>query len=246
MELIEIADRLRREMRELAFSAPAAYVYSPLDYAWEPHRRYLEQWGGRGAKVLLVGMNPGPFGMAQTGVPFGAVPPVRDWLRCEATVGTPERVHPSRPVEGFACRRNEVSGMRLWGWAKDLHGTPESFFETFFVHNYCPLLFLADSGANLVPEKLKAAERARVLPPCERALRETAEALAVDWVIGVGNWAEARAREALAGTSVRVGRILHPSPASPAARHDWGLQATGQLRQQGVLFLQQYSKESIS
>ncbi len=234
MKLLDIADRLRREVRELKFSAPAAYVYSPLDYAWAPHRRYLEQWGGRGAKVLLVGMNPGPFGMAQTGVPFGAVAPVRDWLRCEAPVAVPEHTHKGRPVEGFACRRQEVSGMRLWGWAQALCGTPEVFFETFFVHNYCPLLFLAESGANLVPEKLKAAERTQVLPPCDEALRATVTALGVRWVVGVGGWAEARARASLAGMDVEIGRILHPSPASPAARHDWGEQASAQLRALGI------------
>jgi len=234
MKLVKIAETLRREVRELDFSAPAAYVYHPLDYAWAPHSLYLEQWGGRGASVLLVGMNPGPFGMAQTGVPFGAVDKVRGWLRCEAPVAVPEGTHPGRPVEGFACRRQEVSGRRLWGWAEAISGTPEVFFETFFVHNYCPLLFLADSAANVVPEKLKAAERARLLPACDRALRSTVLELGIRQVVGVGNWAELRAREALAGVDVEIGRILHPSPASPLARHDWGLQATEQLRELGV------------
>jgi single-strand selective monofunctional uracil DNA glycosylase len=234
MTLLEIADSLRAEMRGLAFGSPAAYVYHPLDYAWAPHAKYVTQWGGRGASVLLVGMNPGPFGMAQTGVPFGAIPPVRDWLRCAAPVAVPERTHPQRPVEGFACRRTEVSGARLWGWAEEIFGTPEAFFEVFFVYNYCPLLFLADSGANLVPEKLKAAERASLLPPCDRALRATVQALGIRRVVGVGGWAEERARAALAGLSVDFGRILHPSPASPAANHGWAAQATAQLRALGV------------
>lgn len=234
MKLLEIADTLRAEMRGLAFGPPAAYVYSPLDYAWAPHSKYLEQWGGRGARVLLVGMNPGPFGMAQTGVPFGAIPPVRDWLRCEAPVGLPEQMHPRRPVEGFACRRVEVSGTRLWGWAEASFGTPEAFFEHFFVYNYCPLLFLTEGGANLVPEKLAAAERSLLLPPCDRALRATAELLGVRWVVGVGGWAETRARAALAGLPVEFGRILHPSPASPAANHGWADQATAQLRELGA------------
>ena len=35
-------------------------------------------------RVVFLGMNPGPFGMAQVGVPFGEVAAVRDWLRIDA------------------------------------------------------------------------------------------------------------------------------------------------------------------
>lgn len=233
-KLVQIAETLREELRSLRFSAPAAYVYHPLDYAWLPHRLYLEQWGVHKPTALLVGMNPGPFGMGQTGVPFGAVVPVRDWLRCEAPVASPSGGHPKRPIDGFACPRNEVSGERLWGWAKAGFGTPEAFFRTFFVHNYCPLLFLSDTGANVIPEKLKAAEQASFLPACDRALREVALALGVRYVIGVGGWAEARARIALAGTALSFGRILHPSPASPAANKNWAGQVNAQLREIGL------------
>lgn len=234
MKIVDIAARLRNRVRSLEFSAPAAYVYFPLDYAWEPHRLYLEKWGGHGADTLLLGMNPGPYGMAQTGVPFGAIPPVRDWLGCEAPVAAPAHTHPKRPVQGFACPRSEVSGMRLWGWAEQAFGTPQAFFARFFVINYCPLLFLAESAANVVPEKLKKAELAQVLGPCNDALRDTALAMGVRRVVGVGSFAEARAREALADTGIEIGRILHPSPANPAAGRDWGAQASAQLRAMGV------------
>ena len=46
--------------------------------------------------------------------------------------------------------------------------------------------------------------------------------------------AEARATEALTGTTVRTGRILHPSPASPLANRGWAAAATGQLLALGV------------
>ena len=56
------------------------FVYNPLVYARVPHG-HTSSVGVRGAEdVLLVGMNPGPFGMAQTGVPFGDVAMVRDFL----------------------------------------------------------------------------------------------------------------------------------------------------------------------
>jgi single-strand selective monofunctional uracil DNA glycosylase len=172
--------------------------------------------------------------MAQTGVPFGEVAMVRDWLGIEGAVGSPPNPHPKRPVEGFACRRSEVSGRRLWGWARDRFGTPERFFARFFVANYCPLAFLEASGRNRTPDKLPAAERAPLFAACDRALRRTVELLAPRRVVGIGGFAEARARAALDGIDVPIGGILHPSPASPAANLGWSRQAERQLRGLGI------------
>ena len=233
MKLREITAELVAEIRRLRFAPPVAYVYNPLEYAAAPHRRYLERYAGR-PQVLLIGMNPGPWGMAQTGVPFGAVSMVRDWLGIAGRVGKPLREHPKRPVEGFACPREEVSGARLWGWARATFGTPERFFERFFVGNYCPLLFLDEGGRNLTPDKLAAADREALTTPCDRALRRLAEKLGVEVAVGVGHYAEKRARAALAGLDVRIGRVLHPSPASPLANRGWGEKASEQLRQLGI------------
>ena len=235
MDLPTISLDLSTAMERLRFTSPVAHVYNPLTYARSPHLRYLERYGAGRPEVLLVGMNPGPWGMAQTGVPFGAVGPVGAWLDLAGeAVAKPPHEHPKRQVEGFACQRNEVSGERLWGWARQVFGTPERFFAQFFVGNYCPLLFLDKGGRNLVPEKLKAAERAALLPPCDLALRRTAETLGVRWVVGVGAWAEKRARAALSGLDVTLGKILHPSPASPLANRGWAEQATEQLQALGI------------
>lgn len=235
MRLTEIADELARELAPLRFAAPAAYVYNPLEYARAPYDRYLERYGGGTKEVLFIGMNPGPWGMAQTGVPFGAVTPVRNWLGLGGEdVARPPREHPKRPVDGFDCRREEVSGKRVWGWAEEAFGTPERFFARFFVGNYCPLLFLEEGGRNLTPDKLKPADRAVLLPPCDRALRRLTETLGVRRVIGVGVWAEGRARAALGDLDVEISRVLHPSPASPAANRGWAEAATRELAAMGV------------
>lgn len=234
MKWMNILDALSDELEKLSFSDPVAHVYNPLTYAREPTQKYMERYAGLGAENVFIGMNPGPWGMAQTGVPFGAIEPVRDWLGLESEVGSPPGQHPKRPVEGFACKRAEVSGMRVWTWAKETYGTPERFFSTFFIHNFCPLLFLADTGRNLTPDKLKAAERNAVIEPCNRALRAFIEELAPKRVIGVGVWAEARARDALEGLDIEVTRILHPSPASPVANRGWAEQADAQLRAMGI------------
>lgn len=69
--LIKSARTLIEKMGKLRFSEPTAFVYNPLDYAWGIHEKYLKLAGQGKKKVIFLGMNPGPFGMAQTGVPFG-------------------------------------------------------------------------------------------------------------------------------------------------------------------------------
>lgn len=225
-----IAAKLVRATASLRFAAPVTHVYNPLDYARKPHREYLERFGAGTKEVLFVGMNPGPFGMAQTGVPFGDVAMVRDWMGIDAPVSRPNPEHPKRPVTGFACTRSEVSGTRLWGWARDRFGTPERFFARFFVWNYCPLCFLEGSGRNRTPNKLPAAERESLFAVCDDALRALVSMQEPLLVVGIGKFAHDRARSALDGYSGTIGQILHPSPASPLANKGWKPKIEGQLR----------------
>jgi single-strand selective monofunctional uracil DNA glycosylase len=235
VSLIEISRDLRRSMQKLSFTDPVAYVYCPLDYAWDAHTAYLERWGKGKKQVVFLGMNPGPFGMVQTGVPFGDVTFVRDWLGVSGKVKKPAREHPARPVLGFDCARGEVSGQRLWGWARETFGEPERFFERFFVVNYCPLAFVEESGRNRTPDKLPKDEQAPLFAACDRAFARIIDELEPEYVIGVGAFAEARARRVLAESGVRVGTILHPSPASPRANRGWGRIASEELRQSGII-----------
>ncbi|MEW6490247.1 MAG: uracil-DNA glycosylase family protein [Thermodesulfobacteriota bacterium] len=221
MSPAQTADVLVADLRELRFGPPVAFVYNPLVYARRPYDLYWDRYGRPPKEVLFLGMNPGPFGMAQTGVPFGEVAAVGGWLGIDAPVARPEREHPARPVEGFACRRSEVSGRRLWGWARERFGAPEAFFRRFFVANYCPLLFLEQGGRNRTPDKLPTAEAGPLYAACDHALRAAVDYLRPRLVVGVGKFAEDRARAALARTGVAVGRITHPSPANPAANRGW-------------------------
>jgi single-strand selective monofunctional uracil DNA glycosylase len=231
--LLEAARQLSAALAGLRFAPPVSHVYNPLDYAWPIHAAYLRRYAGGPRRVVFLGMNPGPFGMVQTGIPFGEIEVVRDWLGLAGAVGRPAEENPKRPVEGFACPRSEVSGRRLWGLFRERYGSPEAFFAEHFVANYCPLAFF-DGGRNLTPDKLPAAEAAPLLAACDAHLRQMAEALAAEWVIGVGAWAEQRAATALAGLPVRIGRVLHPSPASPAANRGWSAAASSQLHALGI------------
>ena len=230
-DLISSADRLAAALRNLEFSQPVACVYRTLDYTWQAHREYLERYGRGQKRVLFLGMNPGPFGMAQTGVPFGEVAAVRDWMGIEAPIEKPVPEHPKRRIEGFECKRSEVSGRRLWGLFSDHYGKADLFFKDHFVLNFCPLVWMSESGANLTPDKLPAAEMAPVEAACLIHLQEVIVLLKSTCLIGVGGFAEERLKRAAAGSgsTARIGRILHPSPASPAANRGWAEVASRQL-----------------
>jgi len=233
-DLIAAARRLRDAVDKLTFAAPITHVYNPLRYAWSAHKIYLQRYGAGPKRVLFLGMNPGPFGMAQTGIPFGQVAAVRGWLGIEAQIDRPPDEHPKRPVTGFNCHRSEVSGERLWGLFAKRFGTAEKFFREHIVMNYCPLAFLEESGRNRTPDKLPPREREALFARCDEHLRETVRLLKPKWIIGVGDFAAKRAREALADARSQIGQILHPSPACPASNSDWAGTVTAQLRRLGV------------
>ncbi len=232
--ILAVERRLSKQLAALRFRAPVTHVYDPLVHAARPHRRYLRRFADAPKRVVYLGMNPGPYGMAQTGVPFGEVALVRDWMGIDERVDPPTNEHPKRPIQGFACTRSEVSGARLWGAVADRYADPADFFAHSFVANYCPLVFMEASGRNRTPDKLPADERGPLYAACDRALRETIELLEPEFVIGVGRFAEGKAQAALDGLDLTIGTVLHPSPASPIANRGWLPQAKKQLRALGV------------
>ncbi len=232
--LVQIAERLRDDVEGMRFGTPVTHVYNPLVYAWEPHKQYLERYACGTKKVVFLGMNPGPFGMGQVGVPFGEITAVYEWLRIRGEVGRPAHPHAKRPVHGFACRRSEVSGRRMWGLFAERFEDADHFFRDHFVMNYCPLMFMEESGRNRTPDKLPANEREALFAACDQHLRDAVNVLDAQWIIGVGAFAEKCASRVLEGMDVRIGRILHPSPASPAANRGWSEGATQQLTALGV------------
>jgi single-strand selective monofunctional uracil DNA glycosylase len=234
--LIDAADQLRRALRGLTFPEPVTHTYNPLEYAWESHCQYLERFGRGPKKVLFLGMNPGPYGMAQTGVPFGEIPAVRDWMGISAPVARPDPEHPKRPVTGFDCPRSEVSGRRLWGLFAGRFPEAGDFFTEHFVANYCPLVWMKDTGANLTPDKIPAESMKPVNAACAAHLQEVVKLLQPQYLIGVGAFAEKQLATAAraAGSDAVLGKILHPSPASPAANRDFAGTAARQLAELGL------------
>ena len=240
--LLAAAEELAVAADQDAFGPPVACVYNPLRYAGAAHRRYITAYAKDDVRTVFLGMNPGPFGMVQTGIPFGDVRTVTDWLGIADGVSPPPNQHPARPVLGFACTRIEVSGSRFWGLISDRFGTPDRFFAEHFVLNYCPLAFLGDTGRNIPPDKLSGPAMRALLASCDDHLRAAVAALRPRWVVALGVYAERRARGALlegqrvseANLTPRVIRLLHPSPASPRANAGWAEQATAELTAAGI------------
>ena len=95
---LDVLDPLVEELRSLRFGPPVTHVYNPLEYARKPYEMYWNRYGRQPKEVVLLGMNPGPWGMVQTGVPFGEIKSVKEWLGIEAPVKTPTKMHPKRPI----------------------------------------------------------------------------------------------------------------------------------------------------
>ncbi len=229
MKLIKATRELCKSLAGLTFAPPVTHTYNPLVYASKNYTAYLETFGVGPKQAIFLGMNPGPWGMAQTGVPFGDPTMVKSWLGITGAVNKPAKEHPKRPVLGLESTRSEVSGSRLWGAARDTYGTPRRFFRQFFVANYCPFCFMEETGRNRTPDKLPLQERAPLFEACDLYLRRVVEQLEPRMVVGVGAFAAKRARVALKGVNVEIGQVLHPSPASPLANQGWAAKVAVQL-----------------
>tara|TARA_A100001037_G_C15100595_1_gene613763 strand:- start:544 stop:1275 length:732 start_codon:yes stop_codon:yes gene_type:complete len=226
--MIEASSKLRDDVEKFADSlvkeGSVDAVYNPLAYAWEPHRAYLELASGGGAKTLLLGMNPGPHGMGQMGIPFAATSVVRDLLKItNLEVGQPRKPHPKRPISGLDWPKEEVSGTRLWGLLENEYGSAESIFKSVFLLNHCPLmLFSGERATNITPDKITGPTTKALLERCDEHLREVADIMQIERVIGVGRYSEKRALNALSGIDISVTTCWHPSPASPLANRNKG------------------------
>jgi single-strand selective monofunctional uracil DNA glycosylase len=235
-DLVSVMEKLRTKVDRLRFGPPVAYVYNPLDYAWPVAREYFARFGRAPKEVLLLGMNPGPFGMGQTGVPFGEVRSVKEFLGLEGEIRAPRRTHAKRPVEGFDCKRSEVSGQRLWTAIAARHPSPETFFERALILNYCPLLFLGETGANVTPDKIAKPERVALEAICDSALADVVRILQPEHIVGIGQYAAKCAARVL-GDTARITTMPHPSPASPAANRGWAGSARRALADAGLVDL---------
>ena len=93
---------------------------------------------------------------------------------------------------------------------------------------------MEESSRNRTPDKLPAQETSALFEACDQHLRTCIEALNPEWIVGVGGFAQSKARDCLSDFDIQHGKVLHPSPASPAANRGWAEAASKQLLAQGI------------
>src|SRR5439155_20317979 len=94
--------------------------------------------------------------------------------------------------------------------------------------------FMEDTFEIRTPHKLAATEQASLFAACDDHLRSIVEALHPEWLIGVGDFAWRRGQAVFQTWEPSLGRIQHPSPASPVANRNWAAQVTRQLEELGI------------
>ena len=283
MDLIKTTRILADDLHALRRPAGVSHVYNPLRYMWPAHERFLSRHyvtdrasapdgrldfyepagATRPRRYLILGMNPGPHGMVQTGLPFGDVVNAAAMLgyRTGDQVPAPDlagvELHPSRPVIGLSATRREASGERLWGGLAAIFGGLEQTLAACFAANYCPLAYFADDaqGTNVTPEDFGkktikgepnprhdpgyAAELDKV---CLPYLVRVARAMRVEVILAVGRYAEAKANiiAALQPDDSRPARpkvvyLTHPSPLATRSAGEWATMARHALENAGAL-----------
>lgn len=231
--LADLTADFSAQCSRLSFSFDG-YVYNPLDYAWTNHRQYLENYVKKGTPVMFLGMNPGPFGMLQTGVPFGDIVSVTEYLKIDNRVGSPAVEHPGRPVMGMYIKRREISGSRLWGLMASRYPDATGFARENCVMNYCPLGFLSPekTAKNITPDKLCVSDRAPLEKLCNEYLLKVIEYVNPQHLVGVGKYAGDKLLSL--NTGRHVCSIIHPSPGNPQANNNWAGKTLAKLEELGI------------
>ncbi len=222
--LIDRTKLFASECQEIEYPE-CVYVYHPLNYAWNFHKKYLELYVKKGTKALFLGMNPGPFGMAQTGIPFGEVNVVKEYLKIDEPLLALPITHPKRPIEGLLCERSEVSGRRLWSLIEKKFPLSKQFTPHLAIMNYCPVVFVdtGPTGKNIIPEKIEKEVRVELEKVCDTYLDDIIDIIRPISVVGIGQYAKKKLSLSIARSkkNIYVTSIIHPSPANPQANKGW-------------------------
>ena len=235
--LIKASRRLVQQCALIEFPEDINLIYNPLEYAAAPYEEYLTKFAATPKKNIFIGINPGPWGMVQTGIPFGEVNAVKNYLKIKKAPQTPMTMNPVLPILGQSCSRAEVSGKRLWGLIAATFPQADDFFAENLVFNYCPLFFSRVVGPkreNVTPDKLPREIRTQLYAPCDEFLIQTAKLLRPKFLIGVGGFAHKRLTEIFPDSNYIIDSITHPSPLNARANKNFFGLAGDKLRALGA------------
>jgi single-strand selective monofunctional uracil DNA glycosylase len=227
-----IINTLSHNCEKINFSGQGLVVYNPLNYAKLATAQYLDTYGQGRKEVLFLSLNPGPFGMAQTGIPFGDVYWVTKYLKIHNTIEQPkDAVHPKRPILGFDCTRKDVSADRFWKLISSFYPNATTFFQKNFLWTFAPLYFCDKSGKNITPDKINLVSRKELEQICLEALKNIILSLQVNNVISIGAYVYKNVLklDAEVLNKIEVENIPHPSPLNPANNKGWDIRVKDML-----------------
>jgi single-strand selective monofunctional uracil DNA glycosylase len=242
------ARRFEPMARQLA-RATGWLVLNPGRYGERWHARFRRAYPMSPRPLLVFGLNPGPYGMAQTGVPFtdlkrleSALPGLwKDLVASGEPVTRPGLAPPS--LARHLTRTFESSSVRVYRFLERAYGRPELALREVVFVNPCPLLFIdPETGANRTPADLPRALRARKAAELVHAFEELRRATVLEAVaeleprgaILLGRDVAAAVGEALrAALGARsVVEWEHPARAVPET---WSRGLADELRKRGLL-----------
>ena len=175
--------------------------------------------------------------MVQTGIPFGEINTVKNYLKISGEIKSPATENPVLLVKGYAATRSEVSGKRLWGMISETFPRAEDFFANNLIFNYCPLFFSTISAGkrtNLTPDKINKTDRDALYSICDDFIITAARLLTPQFIIGIGGFAQQRLTKIFSGQSYQIESILHPSPLNAQANKDFNGLARKKLYELGA------------
>jgi single-strand selective monofunctional uracil DNA glycosylase len=159
-------------------------IWNPGLYAASWHALFRKEYPASAGCILVFGLNPGPYGMAQTGIPFTDLKRLREHLPrlakglerrgCSlAGVGLAPR-----SLRPYLSRTFESSAVRVYRFLSRGWGSAEDGWRSVVVANPCSLLFMDAAGENRTPADLVGAVSRRTGSlVAARRLRERCNAL---------------------------------------------------------------------
>jgi len=255
-QILAASDRLSERLAALP-PVGDLVALDPTRYCRSAWAAYL-QMAARLGCVLVVGMNPGPHGMAQTGVPF-----TDPWIVDELDLQAPRADvppadipavgswrHRSHRARGVLGSKREESAKRLWPLLREIcapyaavgpsadkiaEATRRVCNEVLLV-NALPICWLDPAGKNVSAEQVEKRAPAQVREGLRDLVNEWLQAVAdilrPAAVIGVGRWAREFVTDLDVDHFVEIpfrDGIKHPSP-SAGSEAAWRAEAEPILR----------------
>jgi len=129
-------------------------VWNPALYALDIYQEYLTKFPPEPGAILALGLNPGPYGMAQTGIPFTDCRTASGALGMEMTIpgkAPDDLISRLKKANGKWRGTYERSSLGMYRFLILAWGDIKTAYRNWFVGNPCPLLFLDPERWNVTP-----------------------------------------------------------------------------------------------